>query len=209
MTGQAAAGCLQRANSYRLLADCYYPPDDALLKTLESFDAEAFEESVSTVVRSAPRPDDLERHVVEHSRLFVGPFKLLAPPYGSVYMEDGKFMGDSTLDTGNLYRQEGLDIVLKDAPDHISVELEFMYFLVLKEAEAHENDNLEEAARLHDRQESFLRVHLGRWVGQFAENVEQYSETEFYKALGLATKNYVLEDLARLTEDSESETTKS
>ena len=209
MIEQGAAGCLQRANSYRILADCYYRPDDELLKTLESFDPEAFEESLLIVVRSAPRADDIERHIVDYSKLFVGPFKLLAPPYGSVYLEDGKFMGDSTLDAGNLYGLEGLDIVIKDAPDHISVELEFMYFLVLAEAEARQNDNLEEAARLHDRQVSFLRVHLGSWVSEFAENIEQHSETEFYKTLGLATKNYILEDMARLTEESESGTTKS
>ncbi len=209
MIREAASRCLQRANSYRVLAESYYPPDDELVKTLESFEEGAFDETVSAVVRSAPRADDLERHVVEHSKLFVGPFKLLAPPYGSVYLEDGKFMGNSTLDVGNLYQQEGLDIVLKDAPDHISVELEFMYFLVLKEAEAIESANLEEVVRLLDRQISFLRVHLGEWVSQFTENVTQHSETEFYKALGLATKNYVLEDMARLAEDSESRTTNS
>ncbi len=209
MIGQAADLSIERANSYKILAECYYPPDDKLLKTLDSFDDDAFEESVLAVVRSAPRADDLERHRVDHSKLFVGPFKLLAPPYGSVYMEDGKFMGNSTLDAGNLYGLEGLDIVLKDAPDHISVELEFMYFLVLKEAEARQNANLEEVARLHDRQASFLRVHLGNWVSQFAENIEQHCETEFYKALGCATMNYVLEDLARLTDDSEFRTTES
>lgn len=192
----------ERADTYKVLAECYYLPDEKLLKTLDDL-GKAYGGFFSQVVRSAPKPDDLDRHKVDYSRLFLGPFKLLAPPYGSVYLEDGKFMSNSTLAARALYEQEGLDIVLKDAPDHINVELEFMYFLVLKEAHARENSHLNEAARFHDKQASFLQIHLGRWVRPFAHNIERNAQTEFYKALGLATKNFVLEDLRRLSGNCE------
>ena len=192
----------QRADAYKVLAECYYLPDEKLLKTLEDF-GNAYDGFFSQVVGSVPKADDLDRHKVDYSSLFVGPFKLLAPPYGSVYLEDGKFMGNSTLSVKEYYEQEGLDIVLKEAPDHIGMELEFMYFLALKEAQARENSDLAEATRLHDKQASFLDIHLGRWVHPFAHNIEKYSQTEFYKALGLATKNFVLEDFGRLAGDSE------
>ncbi len=46
---------------------------------------------------------------VEFSKLFVGPYKLFAAPYGSVYLDDErKVMGDSTLDVKNRYREAGL-----------------------------------------------------------------------------------------------------
>jgi len=197
-----------RAAAYKVLAECYYLPDGKLLKTLDDV-GKACGGFFSQVVRSAPKANDLDRHRVDYSRLFLGPFKLLAPPYGSVYLEDGKFMGNSTFAARDLYEQEGLDIVLKDAPDHINAELEFMYFLVLKEAEARENSDLKEAAGFHDKQASFLQVHLGRWVRRFAHNIEGNTQTGFYRALGLATKNFVLEDLARLSGDCESRTMES
>jgi TorA maturation chaperone TorD len=187
----------ERATVYKTLAECYYCPDDALLKLLNDA-GKAAADFLSEIIRNAPRADDLERHTVDYSRLFLGPFKLLAPPYGSVYLEDGKFMGESTLAARDLYRQEGLDIVLKDAPDHISAELEFMYFLALKEAEARADADPEQAACLRDRQASFLGDHLGTWVEAFANNIERNARTEFYKAVGRATKDLVLHDLVGL-----------
>jgi len=177
-------------------------PDEKLLKTLDDL-GKACVGFFSQVIQSTPKADNLDRHKVDYARLFLGPFKLLAPPYGSVYLEDGKLMSDSTLAAKALYEQEGLDIVLKDAPDHISVELEFMYFLVLKESEARDNSDLKEAARLHEKQASFLQTHLGRWIRPFAHNIERNAQTEFYKALGFATKNFVLEDIGRLSGDCE------
>ncbi len=200
MTEEAVLKQCQRAASYKILAECFYVPDDKLVKTLEEF-AKSHDGVFSEIIQNAPKNDDLERHAIDYSKLFVGPFKLLAPPYGSIYLEDGKLMGESTLSAKDFYEQEGLDVVLKDAPDHINMELEFMYFLVLKEAEARENSDLTEAARLHDKQASFLQMHLGGWVGSFAANIEKYSQTEFYKILGRSTEKFVKEDLEQLLED--------
>ncbi len=66
-------------------------------------------------------------------------FCMLAPPYGSVYLErERTVMGESTLDVVRRYRQEGLDISadFHDAPDHITAELEFVHFLIFKALEA-------------------------------------------------------------------------
>ena len=190
----------ERADSYRILAECYYPPDDLLLKTLGDF-GRGTSEFLSKITRNAPKADGLEPHRVDYSRLFLGPFRLLAPPYGSVYLEDGKFMGYSTLEVADLYRQEGLDIVLRDAPDHVSVELEFMYFLALKEAEARERSDFDQVTRVRDTEAAFLGTHLGAWIQPFTHNIEINAQTEFYRALGCATKDFVLEDIGKLSED--------
>ena len=208
MTEETVLKQCERAEAYKILAECFYVPDDKLLKALEDF-KKSRAGVFGQLIAAAPKAEDIERHKVDYSRLFLGPFKLLAPPYGSIYLEDGKIMSESTLVARDAYEQEGLDIVLKDAPDHISVELEFMYFLALKEAEARENSDPEEATRLYNKQASFLRLHLGNWVGAFADNIEKNAETEFYKAIGLATKNFVLEDLGRLSGDCESGTMES
>ena len=197
-----------RADCYKILAECYYLPEDKLLEQLEDF-GQVGAQWFGEVLRNAPTAGDLETHKVDYSMLFVGPFKLLAPPYGSVYLEDGKFMALSTLDAKGLYEREGLDIVVKDAPDHISVELEFMYYLAIKEADARQNSDLEEADRLQGQQGSFLQAHLGSWVEAFAHRVEEHAEMEFYKALARATRDFVLADLAGLSGECESGTVES
>ena len=87
MVGTVLNDC-GRAYSYKVLAECYYLPDDQLLKTLQECGNVAGE-VLSEVIRNAPQAEDLEHHRVEYSRLFVGPFKLLAPPYGSIYLDPG------------------------------------------------------------------------------------------------------------------------
>ncbi|MFN2356106.1 MAG: molecular chaperone, partial [Desulfopila sp.] len=68
--------------------------------------------------------------LVEYARLFVGPFELLAPPYGSVYLETGRrLMGDSTIAVQHMYTNAGLTLDVQEAPDHIALELEFMHYL--------------------------------------------------------------------------------
>ena len=193
-----------RANSYRLLAECYYPPDGKLIKILNSIE-ESIGGLYSEIAKNIPGINGVELLKIDYSRLFVGPYKLLAPPYGSVYLEDArKVMGDSTMDVRNRYQEEGLDIGLKEAPDHIAVELEFMYFLIFKEIEAIKNSDSKSAVSYLKRQRSFLKTHLGRWVSEFAENVEANAQAEFYKNLARLTKSFIKKDMremAKLTKE--------
>ncbi|MHC4280926.1 MAG: TorD/DmsD family molecular chaperone [Planctomycetota bacterium] len=119
-----------RADSYKLLSECYYLPDNALMQKIA--DIAKTDKIFAELVDCIPPAVELESLIIDFTSLFVGPFKLLAPPYGSVYLEHNKFMGDSTIDVGKFYEDEDLDIVIKDAPDHIAMELEFMYYLSRK-----------------------------------------------------------------------------
>lgn len=136
---------------------------------------------------------------IEYTRLFVGPFALPAPPYGSVYLDDGRrLMGDSTIDAVRRYREVGIEMdpVQHDVPDHIAVELEFMaYLLHLEQVAAADDDAVEKAL---ERQESFLEKHLCAWVPIFAEKVEQDTESAFYHELVGAVSLFVVEDLERV-----------
>jgi putative dimethyl sulfoxide reductase chaperone len=58
-----------------------------------------------------------------------------------------------------------------ERPDHISVEIEFMYLLALKEAYAIVNGTKEQLDICLNAQKSFLKEHLGRWIGLFAQAV--------------------------------------
>lgn len=174
---------------YRLLGDCFYLPDEKLLEKLRNS-----KELIGEVC------DELKALVVDFSRLFVGPFKLLAPPYGSIYLEHSQtIMGDSTIDVRDRYRQEGLKIDLKEAPDHIAIELEFMYFLGFQEIKAIGNSDTKKAKSYLRKQADFLDIHLCKWVPQFTDKIEQGAQTEFYKNLAKITKLFIQSDLQNIS----------
>lgn len=187
----------RRGNTYKLLAECYHPPDDELGALLDEAQENALDLEVETLEELLP--DDLETLRVDHAKLFVGPFEVIAPPYGSVYLEErGEVMGDTTIEVMSQYREEGLDIGLDEPADHVAAELEFLYYLVAKELEALAESDLEGATDYLRKQETFLDSHLGRWIAEFAADVEANAETEFYRELARETATFVEDDLDAL-----------
>ncbi len=183
----------QRADSYKLLSECYYLPDEELIQKVA--DLAQTNQFFAELSRCVPSGLELESLKIDYTRLFVGPFKVLAPPYGSVYLEDGRIMGGSTIDVRNWYEKEGLDIVIKDAPDHIAMELEFMYYLIAKQTQATNEGNLQDIQLYQQKQKSFLCSHLARWLPGFTENVQKNAQTEFYRELARLTEIFVQKDL--------------
>ncbi|GAB4545487.1 MAG: hypothetical protein Kow0063_39580 [Anaerolineae bacterium] len=148
---------------------------------------------------------EIEQLRIDYARLFVGPFELLAPPYGSVYLEGKRrVMGDSTIDARSRYQEAGLDIShdVKEAPDHIAIELEFMYYLIFKEIESFENADFESAMGYLGKQQAFLEEHLGAWATEFADSVEKNAGTDFYQNLARATKVFIQNERHNLPEVS-------
>jgi TorA maturation chaperone TorD len=210
-----------RSGAYKGLAGCYHVPNNGLhnaLVELEYHLGTLGSEAAThiTLMRSEwlGRGDEIDDLCVDFARLFVGPYTLLAPPYGSVYLDgERKVMGDSTMDVRMRYGEVGLEVAahFKEAPDHIAAELEFMYFLILKEAEAISHSDFEQALdflkkqqeflSLHQaldflkKQQEFLSLHIGNWVSEFADRVERNAETQFYKQLARTTKVFVSKDL--------------
>ncbi len=136
--------------------------------------------------------------MAEYHRLFVGPHKLPAPPYASVYLEsEPTIMGPSTLDVSRIYEEAGflLSPSFKDLPDHIAAELEFMALLCEEEAKAWQRDDLCETTRLLCHQESFLRDHLLRWIPSFTSKILFSTGLRFYRALASLARGYVSFDL--------------
>jgi len=187
-----------RCEIYRLLAQCYYAPDENIFETFKNL-MELSGQNPGNDVRD-PVDDDFTSIIVDHARLFVGPYQILAPPYGSIYMENtGMIMGESTIEAVNRYEESGLNIVIKEVPDHIAIELEFMYFLIFHEIEQAKNHNLERASHFQAKQSEFLDNHLGRWVLAFADRIMENAETNFYRSLALFTRKFIGDDLKSLS----------
>ena len=185
-----------RRDLYKLLSECYYLPDAELLNKLNKLDS-SNEEYYVDIVKHCPKIEDIDSLVIDYTKLFIGPYGLLAPPYGSMYLEDNdRVMGDSTMEARNRYAEEGLDICLKEVPDHITIEMEFMYFLIFKEIEATKNNDSNNTSRYQEKQRSFLKNHLGAWIAEFACKVEANAQTEFYKDIARATKNLIDNDIS-------------
>ena len=185
-----------RRDLYKLLSECYYLPDAGLVDKLNNLDASRGE-YYADIVKYCPKLDDIDSLIIDYTKLFVGPYGLLAPPYGSMYLEDNdRVMGDSTIEARNRYEEEGLDICLKEVPDHITIEMEFMYFLIFKEIEATNNNDSNNASRFQEKQRAFLKNHLGAWIPEFASKVEANAQTEFYKDIARTTKNFIDNDIS-------------
>jgi DMSO reductase family type II enzyme chaperone len=192
-----------RSKVYRLLANGFYLPVENLFKNMTEL-AMCMEQvgceigkgmcQIEVGTEQFYEPEILE---VDYARLFVGPFSLLAAPYGSVYIEGQRLlMGNSTADVQKRYQNAGLGIApdFKDAPDHISAELEFMHFLIFKEIEAIRKEDANDFTIFLNNQQSFLEQHLCAWISAFANNVVSNAQTSFYQNLAKATEAFVKYD---------------
>ena len=140
---------------------------------------------------------------IEFAKLFIGPYQLLAPPYGSVYLDgERQIMGDSTLDVVKRYRAAGLtvDEGFNNPPDHISAEMEFMHVLIIEELNCIRKGLADEAAESLAQQFAFLESHLGQWIDAFTGFVVQETQMPYFRHLAAATQQFVSEDMRRLGE---------
>ena len=94
----------RRASNFKLLAECYYQPTRKLYSRLR--DCESADDIYLDLINSIPDDQGFDSLRIDFAKLFVGPFKLLAPPYGSIYLEDKRLMRESTLDVMKYYRKE-------------------------------------------------------------------------------------------------------
>ena len=97
---------IQRGDCFKLLAACFYEPERALFieeqvgeklgmlfDNLVPDDARIAREMVKFVEQLGQ-----EKMSIDHAVLFVGPFELLAAPYGSVYIEKKRrVIGESSV----------------------------------------------------------------------------------------------------------------
>jgi DMSO reductase family type II enzyme chaperone len=204
-----------RGEIYKLLAVCFYEPNEALARDvvdgslalalknlLQKIEVPGWEESVTPLVGQPDGLDDVGMTLSlkrDYTRLFIGPGHLPAPPYESVHRHDvpelerGLVMGRSTTDARRQYAAAGLQLSpqFTDLPDHIAVELEFMCFLCAKEAEAWQTEDEEAAIRRQSAQHAFLSGHLGQWVPAFCGAVVEAAQTDFYRGLAQLARAYI------------------
>jgi TorA maturation chaperone TorD len=171
-----------RVAIYHVLSSAFYPPrpDAAVIwatmhNALDLGDVEA----------AGPRLDK-DQLEIEYNRLFVGPSRVPCPPYESVHrsdrpdMERGLVLGPSVADVKKMYAEAGLAVSadFKDLPDHIAVELEFMYYLCSKELETRTDSP---QGMWRDTQRRFFESHLEPWADVFAAKILASTQSPYYR----------------------------
>ncbi len=180
------------SNVYRLLSACFYEPDrelfleENLCGNLQVLLEKICPEAVMSAEQMGKEIHDGVQIdlALEHAALFVGPFELLAPPYGSVYLEEGnRLMGDTTIAVQKIYAENGLELDVQEPADNISFELEFMHYLYCLEADSVVNDNGENVQDISEVRKDFLEAYLISWIPQFCERIRQGTDNLFYHSL--------------------------
>jgi TorA maturation chaperone TorD len=186
---------LSIATIYKFLSECFYYPDKDQIEIIKSFKG-ILTESCDTII---DKLDNVQTLQVEYSRLFVGPFEMFSPPYGSVYLEEGKkTYGNSTIDIIQIYQEEKLKVMMKEPPDHIAIELEFMHYLLSRECEAINDNDIRKLTLYRKKQSQFIKIHLSAWVTEFAESILNNTKSEFYNLLANELKDRINTDLIRI-----------
>ncbi len=129
------------------------------------------------------------------------------PPYETEYDQAHVFQKSQTLaDLGTFYQAFGVgpNPQVKERLDHISVELEFMNLLTLKEAYAHEQGHGEDKVELcRQAQIGFLANHLAHWIHSFIYRLEKRTgDVGIYAALGRILDRHISSEFARFTLDA-------
>ena len=189
------------ADLCRFVAACYYQPgpefaEERLFEALSAAAAELDPALADIAQRlgqayASTAPTEL---LVDYTRRFLGPVKALAQPYASVWLSgENVVMQASTVAVTDLYAEGGFEIdeAFLDLPDHIAVELEFLYLLNYREVEARRAGDSAQAETFAALKRRFLDQHLGIWLGPFLETLHREAQTGFYELLAELTERLV------------------
>ena len=180
---------IRLADCFKLLAACFYEPEKSLFieeavgdKLGLLLDDQSPDGAIAARhMQSALQKLDQEKLSIDHAALFVGPFELIAAPYGSVYIEKKRrVMEKSTLNAARYYQEADLSVDIQEPPDHIVIELEFMYYLCSKEASAANAGSVDEVNRFKDIQARFFLEAMQPWIPEFSEAITAGTDNMFY-----------------------------
>ncbi len=134
----------------------------------------------------------IELILKEYQRLFVGPDRICAPLWKSVYGKKDKLLfGEVELEVRRFYNSFNLDVKDNEPADYLPRELYFMSHLCDKYTEDYtENINTEKLMKQHE----FLRMHILSWISPWAEDVKQNSEMKFWSGFSQIIEGWLQND---------------
>src|SRR3990167_8840507 len=190
-----------RADLCRFLSACYYEPasefaEENLFRSMLVAAASIHPDLADSARKlgEAFAAQDLQTLLVDYTRLFLGPMQALASPYGSSWLSAPVQTEENPpLAVLDLYSAGGFEIdeEFRELPDHVAVELEFLYLLIFNKNQASQAGNMDDLTLTELLQRRFLGEHLGVWMGPFAAAVKAGADTAFYRELAALTERFV------------------
>ena len=142
--------------------------------------------------RSKAKHNELAK---EFAYLFLAPGEHRVQPYESVYRCPSRLLKGQPYDeVVQELREMGLGIKkeCRELEDHIALEMEFMEVLCRETIQACEEGDKTRVGFLLDKQQTFLRKHLLKWVPQFCKRLCEEAKSSFFKGIALVTEAFVL-----------------
>lgn len=149
---------------------------------------ERTDEGLALLTESATAGESAEQVYQDHFLLVVGPAKVKAVPWESVYLSaEGLVFEAQTLQVREFYRRFDLQAprLNREPDDHISLELEFCATLLNRALDAVQAGAPDDAVALIDAHAEFCRDHLFKWAPEFFRRVEHGADTAFYRGIGI------------------------
>ena len=103
--------------------------------------------------------------------------------------EDITYRSQRMADVAGFYQAFGMEISDRagERLDHISVEAEFLYVLLAKEAAALQRGDPEAAEICQGARRSFFEEHMGQWLPIFSQLLSRNAPIQFYRELAVLT----------------------
>lgn len=149
------------------------------LRALGDDEADGFGKRIEEVLDSSGEFEDRTAEQLAYTRLFIGSFRMEAPPYASFYFDpDHQLYAQKEVEVRNVYEQFGLQLGPdeKVPADHLRYLLAFLSLLAARYEESGEDAFAQAYADFRDE-------YVLSWIDQFYELVDKFAEQAYYREL--------------------------
>lgn len=164
-----------------LLKESFFDPFEKI-NALAGFQMSKALTAIGSILKKFAHADALNLHLEEaYVRLFISDRKgITTPLYESCYAniksgEKALLMGQPAVDMEKRYRSKGLSVSkeIHEPPDHLSIELEYLYFILGKGWSDGDEDLIKEAS-------IFASEIMLPWLSEFQARLAVEKECRFY-----------------------------
>lgn len=167
------------------------------LAALSLFEGESEAAAKLKAVLVSCKELDMDAAKMEYTRLFLGPDKLIAPPWESCYTaKERALFQESTLAVRSWYqRYSYVPAGYPSHPDdHISLMMHFLALTTERAAACVKDDVLCGYRNLLEGQKLFEKNHLLNWVHQYADDMKESKTALLYPQLVRAMADFIAYD---------------
>ncbi len=188
---QSSETLVARSGAYAMLSALFSPPyTETFRLLLNEQDSQSLPSSCELLdpglgvmareVFEAIHRSDIEE---EYVKVFGHTVSRDVSPYELEFQKNKEVfsMTQALADINGFYQAFGLQLDVHERADHISVEAEFISYLLWKQALAVENEQPENADICAGAYQAFQRDHFQSWAQDFARKLNNSSDSQFYR----------------------------